>query len=516
MGRRGADRTAAAAALPLRLFAATQTADPGAVEGDSLFTAAFAASSDGLAVLDANGRLLQINAAAQALLPSAICGRIFTAAVMPEARLALETALAQGLSGKPSSVECQASDKGPSLELAVTGFQRSDARYLLLRARNVEAEQRLREQARQVSGQQALTHLASGLAHDLNNILTVIIGNGELLSERLASDEANRTLAEISLSAARAGADLTRLLLASAQPQAPHATEFCAAQLIGELRGLIERSLSGDIALKLQTDQDGWSVRADRAQLASVVLNLTLNACHAMAKGGQLTIDVRNIGSQSGEHGDRVLIAVTDTGSGIPAAVLERVFEPFFTTKSSGTGLGLSTARQFARQAGGDLAIRSAPGVGTTLSLYLPRAQTQLGLPHLDSPVADQKARPGEAVFVVERDASVQGLIVSQLKALGYATWVASSLKEALVLLGGAGNADLFLCDRSLWNAQSPELTRKLRKLRPHMPVLLVSGEIGDSNGHGMRARLPFRSLAKPFTRVELARRVRSAIDDTI
>jgi signal transduction histidine kinase/CheY-like chemotaxis protein len=486
------------------------------LEGDSLFMAAFAASPDGLAVLDANGRLLQINAAAQAMLPTAVRGRNFTAAVMPEARLALETALARGLSGTLASVDCQASDKGPCLELTVTGFQDSHARYLLITTRNVEAQRRLEEQARLASGQQALTHLTGGLAHDLNNILTVIIGNGELLGERLASDDASRTLAEISLSAARAGADLTRLLLASARPQALHATEFCAAQLIGELRGLIERSLSAEITLKIQTDSDGWSVRADRAQLASVILNLTLNAGHAMAKGGQLTIDVRNVSSQAGEQADRILVAVTDTGSGIPAALLERVFEPFFTTKPSGTGLGLPMAQEFARQAGGELAIKSALGAGTTVSLHLPRAQTQLGLPHLDPPIADQKARPGETVFVMERDAAVQGLIVSQLQMLGYATQVASGLEQAVLLLADAERVDLLVSDQSLWNAESPELARRLRKLQPQMPILFVSGETSDPNGIGMRGKVPGRSLAKPFTRLELARRVRSAIDDTI
>jgi signal transduction histidine kinase/CheY-like chemotaxis protein len=516
MGRRGADRTAATAAPPLRLFAARQTADRHELEGEGLFMAAFAASPDGLAMLDANGRLLQINAAGQALLSAATCGRDFAAAVVPEARLALETALVQARSGKPASVECQASDKGPWLELAIAGFQESEARYVLVAVRNIEAQRRLQEHARLASAQEALNHLAGGLAHDLNNILTVIIGNGELLAERLGGDEASRTLTEISLSAARAGADLTRLLLASARPQMPHATEFCAAHLVSELRGLIERTVGADITLNLRTDPDGWSIRADRAQLASVVLNLTLNACHAMPKGGELTIDVRNIGSQTDEEGDRVLLGVSDTGSGIPAAILERVFEPFFTTKSSGTGLGLPMAQAFARQAGGDLAIRSAPGVGTTVSLHLPRAQTQLGLPHLEPPIADQRARPGEAVFVVERDAAVQGLIISQLKALGYATRSASSLKTALALLDDAERVDLFLSDLSLWNAEGAELGRRLRKLRPQMPILFVSGESGGPDGSGRRGKLPGRLLAKPFTRLELARRVRSAIDDTI
>jgi len=516
MGRRGADRTTATVALPLRLFTTTGAADRSAFESDGLARAAFEASPDALAVLDANGRLLQINAAGQTMLPFAVAGRSFTAAIMPEARLALETALARSLAGKPTSVECQASDKSPWLELVVTGVEEAGARYVLVTARNIDAQRRLQEQARLASGQEALTHLTGGVAHDLNNILTVIIGNGELLAERLGDDEAGRALAEISLSAARAGADLTRLLLASARPHTVHATEFGAAQLIGELRGLIERSLGDGIALTIRSDRDGWSVRADRAQLARVMLNLTLNARHAMPKGGQLTIDVRNVGAQPGEEGDRVLIAVSDTGSGIPASILDRVFEPFFTTKSSGTGLGLPMARAFARQAGGDLAIRSAPGTGTTVSLHLPRAQTQLGLPHLDPPMADQKARSGETVFVVERDAAVQGLIVSQLQGLGYATRVASSVKEALLLMDDAGKVDLLLADQSLWNAASTEATRRLRKLRPQMPILFVSGATGDPNETGLRGKVPGRSLAKPFTRLELARRVRSVIDDTI
>ncbi|MGE0152153.1 MAG: ATP-binding protein [Reyranellaceae bacterium] len=510
MSRRGPERAAPTTALPLRLIAADKAASNSLPKDGaaSLLAAAFETCPDCLAVVDSEGRLLQINPAGQAMLPAAVPGRNFCDALAPQARLALTAALAQALAGQPGRMECQALEGGPLLELTVSALSGAGSRHALVSGRDIERLRGILERARQAERHEALARLAGGLAHDFNNILTVIMGNGELLAELLAEHEEGRALAQVSLAAARAGADLTRLLLNSTGPQAQRPSEFCVADCLQELRGLIERSLGPAIALEIAADADPWSVRADRAQLASVLLNLALNARDAMPGGGRLAIDARNLDEQN-----CVMIAVSDTGSGMPAALLERVFEPFFTTKETGTGLGLPMVQEFARRAGGRIAIASSPGAGTTVRLYLPRVELQLGLPHLDGGDDVPRAREGEAVLVLEHDGGVQALLMHQLRALGYAVAAAQGEQAALDAMRALERVDLLVAGAVSVPGDEARLIRKIRKLQPQVQILFVSAEPGAESTRSLRARTGGGVLSKPFTRTDLARRVRAALD---
>jgi signal transduction histidine kinase/CheY-like chemotaxis protein len=501
MARRGADRSPPTGALPLRLIADSPGMDlPGASE--SVLAAAFAAAPACLAVLNADGQLLQINVAGQTMLPAASPGKALTDAVTPEGRLALATAIAQAVSGKPAQLDCQASNNGLVLEFTIINFAHPFGPHLLVSARPVDAERRLLQRAQLAERHETQAYLASGLAHDFNNILTVIIGNAELLQERLTADPDSRTLAEISLAAARAATDLTRLLMSSTRPQP--ASEFCAADFVLELRGLLERSLGPAIALKIEADPQPWHVSADRTQFASVLLNLALNARDAMPQGGRLAVSVRNLAeAQAQLNRDCVSIAVTDTGSGMPAAILDRVFEPFFTTKSHGTGLGLPMVHEFAQRAGGKVVVESTSGAGTTVHLHLPRAAMQLALPQFASEGIEPRAREQETVLVAEQDSDIRALLANQLRALGYEVATIVAKQSFADALDGMQRLDLVVAGMEWFDKR---LMRQLGKRQPPPRLLWISDQ-------ALQARSPGALLLKPFTRAQLARRVRATLD---
>jgi len=508
MAGRGPERAAAPPALPLRLLPTTGTS---ASLQDTLADAAFDASPDALAVLDRHGRLLRLNRAGRALLPAAAPGAPLADALLPQDRLVWAASLNQALAEQASSMECRAGENGPRLQLGLQLFASEGAHYVLVSGRDIEARMRLEQRLREAERQESLARLAAGLAHDFNNVLTVVIGNNELLAEHLAQDETGRVLADVSLAAARAGAELTRLLLASSGSPAQRLSEFCAADCVQDLRGLIERSLGTGIALRIATDADPWHVRADRAQLAHALLNLALNARDAMPEGGRLTIEVRNVAAHS-----QVMIAVSDTGSGIPADIVERVFEPFFTTKRSGSGLGLAMVRDFVRQAGGEVEIASRAGAGTTVRLTLPRAQTQLGLPHLDVEIRLPRARGDESVLVVERDAGVRGLLRDQLEALGYAVIDVGDEQQMPQVVAAAAALDLLVVGLDPASPEAARLARRLRRTHPRTQILYVCAESADSANPAGASRSAGAMLIRPFTRQALARRVRAILDGRI
>ncbi len=497
---------------------------PATIADDALLAAMFAASPDGLIAVDETGRILRANAAAAALLPGSDGGARLADRIAPQSRLALEAAIAQGLAGRGASCDCLPHDPdGAPLAVAVVPLSGLPVPGALLVLRAGEPGGSDPEAAIETEKLEAIGRLTGGVAHDFNNILTVVIGNSELLAERLAADEEGRKLALISLAAAQAGADLTRMLLAYSRRQALQPTEFCPADLLREMRGLLERSLPATIALDVLCCADPWGVRADRAQLASVVLNLALNARDAMPQGGRLRIELSNATLDAATAdvaadvaaGDYVLIAVQDTGTGIPAAVLHRVFEPFFTTKQvgKGSGLGLAMVQGFARQSGGHVAIDSRSGVGTTIRLYLPRAQVQLRLPEVTALGGDLRARAGETVLVAEDNPAVQALMSAQLEALGYEVVTAGDGQEALAILHTSQRIDLLLTDIVMPEIDGLTLAQRARRLRPALRILLTTGHADHAVERGSRLTLPGALLPKPFTHEELARRVRAAID---
>lgn len=256
--------------------------------------------------------------------------------------------------------------------------------------RDLTEHKRVEERLLQAQKLEAIGQLTGGIAHDFNNLLTVVMGNVDLLAERFAEDPEAAELAQQTLTAATRGAELTRRLLAFSGQQTLSPQQLDLRERIGAMRESLQRILGDSIEIRLEASADLWPTLADPAQVESALLNLCLNARDAMPDGGQLLLQLHNehldvTSSSAGTEltrrqliaGDYVVLTVTDHGVGMTADVLERAFDPFFTTKAvgQGSGLGLSMVYGFATQSGGDLRLHSEPGVGTTVILYLPRAE---------------------------------------------------------------------------------------------------------------------------------------------
>jgi signal transduction histidine kinase len=381
----------------------------------------------------------------------------------------------------------------------------------------------LNQKLSQSQKMEAMGQLTGGVAHDFNNLLTVILGNAEHLAERLAAHKELHKIADDIATAAERGSDLTRSLLAFARKQPLMPKDIDIGEKILGMEQLLRRTLGEHIECEFQLDRGLWLASVDPGQLASALLNLVLNARDAMPSGGKLTVEVRNTSLTESDvdvngdarPGDYVMVAVTDTGSGMSAEVAGRAFEPFFTTKEvgKGTGLGLSMVYGFAQQSGGSMQIRSGPGQGTAVRLFFPRA----GAPQTNAaPSVGQRATAAvnEAILVVEDNAMVRAYVESELKALGYRVIVTRNAPAALDILRGPEKIDLLFSDVVLPGGMfGPELAKEATRLRPRLKILLTSGytehpvEASDGLGHEVRI------LNKPYRRHELAAVLRSALE---
>ncbi len=362
--------------------------------------------------------------------------------------------------------------------------------------------------------------LTGGVAHDFNNLLTVIIGNIELLQEEL-DDEDMSEMAEMIASAAHRGAELTHRLLAFArrQPLEPRSLEL--GKLVASLDPLLRRTLGEHIDIRTVSSNDLWPALADPAQLENALLNLALNARDAMPGGGRLTIETRNVHLAADyvaqypdlEEGQYVMLAVSDTGSGIPGEDLTRVFEPFYTTKEAGkgTGLGLSMVYGFAKQSRGHVNIYSEIGQGTTVKLYLPSArQDELDLG------AEQETFAGggaETILVVEDDDLVRQYVQRLLEGLGYNVLTATDGNAALQALGSNSDIDLLFTDVVMPGGMSGrDLAEEVLRRQPDMRVLYTSGYTENAIVHHGRLDPSVILLSKPYRREDLAAAVRKAL----
>ena len=290
----------------------------------------------------------------------------------------------------------------------------------------------------------AIGHLTGGVAHDFNNILTVITGTIGILEEAVADQPEYANIAKLIEEAAERGANLTRHLLAFARKQPLQPVEFDVNALALEAIKLLHPTLGEHIEITPLLAEDAWTAVADPSQLTTAVLNLAINARDAMPNGGKLAIETANVfldenyASMNSEvtPGHYVMIAVSDTGTGIPPALLERVFEPFFTTKEvgRGTGLGLSMVFGFVKQSGGHVNIYSEEGHGTSVKIYLPRA-TGLQPSAAEARVSANIEGGTETILVVEDDAMVRRYVMTQIQSLGYATLEAANAPDALRII---------------------------------------------------------------------------------
>jgi CheY-like chemotaxis protein len=371
----------------------------------------------------------------------------------------------------------------------------------------------------------AIGQLTGGIAHDFNNMLAVVVGGIDLARRKLRGPKRDVEYhLDNAMEGANRAAGLTRRLLAFARSETLTPQAAAPAELVESMLDLIDRSLGERIQIETRFAREPWRVWADTNQLENAVLNLCVNARDAMNGEGQLDIWVDNVSLYDNQvgalsAGDYVRISITDTGTGIAPEHLERVFEPFFTTKpvGKGTGLGLSQIFGFARQSGGDVAIDSTVGVGTTVSLYLPRS-LRTAESMTESPVADGEsfapAPAGTIILVVEDDPRVSRSTVGSLEELGYHPLACGSGAEAIDILAARGDVALLITDVMMPEMTGPELVRIVSEHHPDMAVLFVTGYVGEAgeaeelSGHDM--------LRKPFTVSALRDAVAAALSRRI
>jgi PAS domain S-box-containing protein len=357
---------------------------------------------------------------------------------------------------------------------------------------------------------EAVGRLTGGIAHDFNNMLSVVIGNLDLMQKSLKGNERAQKRVKMALDGAQRCADLTHRLLAFSRRQPLQSATIDVSALMPGLLELMRRTLGENIRIKLAGPDGIWPIQVDRAQLEAALVNLAVNARDAMPTGGELKIELENrVVESPANPGEYVVISVADTGSGMPSHVLERVFEPFFTTKEAGkgTGLGLSMVYGFVQQSGGQIEVDSLPEKGTTIRLFLPRAHGEVAasgdrLRSMDMPQFGQ----GEAVLVVEDNREVRQVAVSTLKALGFTVTEAETADEAVGLLKHNSDFRLVLSDvRMPGKLSGVDLASLIRSEYPHVQVLLTTGYAEDK---GLADEVDL--IYKPYRAVDLAQKIQS------
>ena len=389
-------------------------------------------------------------------------------------------------------------------------------------AEDITERRTLEEQLRQSQKMEAVGRLAGGVAHDFNNLLTVIKGYSELVLDDLDNaDPLRHEVDEIKKAADRA-ATLTRQLLAFSRQQVLAPKVLDLNVVVHNMDKLVHRLLGEDIDLFTVLEPGLGRVKADPGQVEQVIMNLAVNARDAMPQGGKLTIETSNIDldeTYARDHvsvkpGRYVMIAVSDTGTGMPEKVKSRIFEPFFTTKEvgKGTGLGLSTVYGIIKQSGGYIWVYSEVGRGSTFKVYLPRVDAPAEVPISRSP---QPARRGsETVLLVEDEDGVRALMRQVMHKHGYNVLEARHGGEALLICERhQGKIDMLLTDVVLQQMSGRELAERLLKLRPEMKVLYVSGYADDAIVHHGVLTAGMSFLQKPFTTEALARKIRYVLD---
>jgi PAS domain S-box-containing protein len=387
---------------------------------------------------------------------------------------------------------------------------------------DVTEQRHLAEQLQQAQKMEAVGQLTGGVAHDFNNLLAIVLGNLDLLDERLPADSQLRSLVQDSLRAAERGAELTDRLLAFArrQPLKPELTDVNG--LMAGMTSLLRRTLRGNIRIDAVLAGELWPVFVDASQLESALLNLAINARDAMPQGGRLTLRTAPISVTPEEAerqpdlpaGDHVEIRVDDTGIGMPAEVLARAFEPFFTTKQMGrgSGLGLSMVYGFVKQSGGRISIDSAPGRGTRVRLVLPRAESGIE-PAAAPPAPVQAPGNGELILLVEDDPSVRQLASGIVAGLGYRLIEAPDGPAALAVLAESGEVDLLVSDVMLPRGMNGfELARRARQLQPGLRVLFMSGYAESAMAEAGAGLGEIDLIHKPFRKADLAARLRRTL----
>jgi PAS domain S-box-containing protein len=401
-------------------------------------------------------------------------------------------------------------------------FEAGKVKAIAYALSDITDRNKLELQLRQSQKMEAIGQLTGGIAHDFNNVLTVVTGTIDLLGGAVADKPDLLAVVNLISGAADRGAALTGRLLAFARrtPLQPRKTDI--RQAATEAANLLQPTLGEHVEIEWRLRDDTWPALIDPAQLVNAILNLAVNARDVMPDGGKLTIETGNAildEAYASVHsevvpGAYVMVAVSDTGPGIPEADRERIFEPFFTTKDvgKGTGLGLAMVYGFVKQSGGHIKLYSEVGQGTTFKIYLPRAG---GLPTESTELS--KASPvvggSETVLVVEDDPAVRASAIVQLRALGYQTMNASNAQEALAIIDGGAAFDLLFTDVIMpGQMNGRRLAEEATKRRPNLKVLFTSGYTENAIVHHGRLDPGVLLLPKPYRKSDLARMLRQAL----
>lgn len=394
---------------------------------------------------------------------------------------------------------------------------------LLALIRDVTESKAREAQLRQLQRMDAIGRLTGGVAHDFNNLLAIIHGNSELLQDRMEQGSECAEMVSEVIGASARGAELIRRLLAFARMQhlEPEAVDLNAR--LPNVIGLLHRVLGENVAIRSRPTEGLWLANVDSTQVDDALVNLAINARDAMPEGGTLTIETSNVQldeDYAAHHvevrpGDYVMLAVSDTGTGMTQEVIDRAFEPFFTTKEEGqgTGLGLSQIFGWVKQSGGHVKLYSELGHGTTIKLYLPRAETEAAAEQVVHELTTPKG--DETILVVEDNDNVRKTVLRQLHGLGYRTVEADSGARAVELAAGGLDFDLLLTDVIMPGGMTGyQLADELRAERPGLKVLFTSGytELAASSGSAARSD-PL--LSKPYRKQDLGRAVRTVLDST-
>jgi PAS domain S-box-containing protein len=489
----------------------------------------FDTSLDLILVVDRRGNFLRVSPSSLAILgypPDEMTNRSAQDFVYPDDLEHTRENMRQARRGQLTrNFECRYVHKdGHPVPLAWTGvWSEPDGQYFFI-GRDVTERVTLEGQLRQAQKMEAVGQLTGGVAHDFNNILTVIIGMTELLSDALTRNAELAPIVEAIDEAATRGAQLTQRMLAFARKQPLEARNLDLNEVVAHAVTILQRTLGEHITVKSVLAEELWQALADPSQVEDAILNLAVNARDAMPNGGLLVIETAN--AVLDEHyaaqnlevtpGEYVAVSITDSGTGMPPEVLERVFEPFFTTKQvgHGTGLGLSMVYGFVKQSRGHVKIYSEVGHGTRISVYLPRA----AVAEREALASDASAKADvsghETILVVEDSHAVRRVAVNILRHLGYQVREAEDGPRALAILQEHGHIDLLFTDLIMPNGiDGQELLRRARALRPGLKALFTSGYSEQFiKGRGpTEAGVPL--LSKPYRTQKLAEAVRGVLD---
>ncbi|MBR0696413.1 PAS domain S-box protein [Bradyrhizobium lablabi] len=488
----------------------------------------FDTSQDLILITDTQGNFIQVSPSAKTILgydPAEMIGHSAVEFIHPDDLENTRNEMRAARRGliKRNFETRYIARSGEPVALNWTGTWSEPVRRHFFIGRDLTEKQVAEAELRQVQKMDAVGQLTGGVAHDFNNILTVITGTIGLLEEAVADRPDLVAVARLIDEAAERGANLTKHLLAFARKQPLQPTEVDVNRLALEAAKLLHPTLGEHIVITPMLADDAWTALVDPSQLTTAILNLALNARDAMPNGGKLSLETRNVyldesyADMNSEVavGHYVMIAVSDSGIGIPANLLERVFDPFFTTKEvgKGTGLGLSMVFGFVKQSGGHIKIYSEEGHGTSVKIYLPRA-AGAGQTLAEASAAAEAEGGEELVLVVEDDALVRNYVVAQVRSLGYATLEAANAAEALQVIDTNPAIDLLFTDVIMPGAMNGRrLADEALKRNPALNVLFTSGYTENAIVHHGRLDTGVLLLAKPYRKSELARMLRIALD---